>query len=416
MASSSNDEPPRSLRAVFEDAEEKRRALEASPDAATSPRYADAVDAAAAQYARALDLSSALAVFSPNESLEDLATASLPYLLASFYLAEVLQRTPTFVHPVPSASGSGSSGAPSSSPSESTRRRLEVLRRARAAYERFVDLADAYGLVSGPYVEMLERYRDDAEGFAVVPPGRDAAARREGKIAGFRAEKALRERLAYLRARKSRRRHNDDEDTGGVDDEDDDGDVDEEVARELHLATVAHAVHQTFQALDSMNREVPLLAQAQSAPDNYNNYNNNGAERQSGNQRPRANDDDDATTWRLDQPLHRSGPGATRPGRGGPLLSQRGTPLQPFTLVGSRADLARGVFRPGHNLPTMSIDEYLEEERRRGGILEGGTDPARPQVDEDDVDAADRETYKAREWDDFKDENPRGSGNTLNMG
>ena len=84
--------------------------------------------------------------------------------------------------------------------------------------------------------------------------------------------------------------------------------------------------------------------------------------------------------------------------------------------MGSRADLARGVFRPGHNLPTMSIDEYLEEERRRGGILEGGTDPAKPQVDEDDEEAVDRETYKAREWDDFKDENPRGSGNTLNMG
>ncbi|KAJ2973989.1 hypothetical protein NQ176_g6288 [Zarea fungicola] len=39
-----------------------------------------------------------------------------------------------------------------------------------------------------------------------------------------------------------------------------------------------------------------------------------------------------------------------------------------------------------------------------------------PEVDEDDMEAVDRETYKAREWDDFKDENRRGAGNTMNMG
>lgn len=387
MASASPDEEPRSLRAVFEDAEEKRQALEASPDA-TSPRYAADVDATLALYGRAMELVSALGVFSPNESLEDLATSSLPYLLASFHLAEVVQRTPTMIP------GDGGGIAA---------RRLDVLRRARDAYERFLNLVDAYGLVAAqPYGEMLERYRDDKEGFAVVPPGKDAAARREGKIAGFRAEKALRDNLAYLKARSSR-----------YADEEGDGGADDELLREVHLATVAQAVHQTFQALDSMNREVPLLAQAPPTPDHHhhpNNANTNTTD-PSGRERLRADANADDTSWRLDQPLRR-GPGNT----GGPLLSQQGKPLQPFTLVGSRADLARGVFRPGHNLPTMSIDEYLEEERRRGGILEGGTDPAKPQVDEDDEEAVDRETYKAREWDDFKDENPRGSGNTLNMG
>jgi hypothetical protein len=41
--------------------------------------------------------------------------------------------------------------------------------------------------------------------------------------------------------------------------------------------------------------------------------------------------------------------------------------LRPFTLLDSRDRLRKGVFGPGHNLPTMTIDEYLEEERRRGG-------------------------------------------------
>lgn len=105
-------------------------------------------------------------------------------------------------------------------------------------------------------------------------------------------------------------------------------------------------------------------------------------------------------------------------GRGGPILSKDGRPLRPFTLLDTRQRLQQGVFRPDHNLPTMTIDEYLEEEHRRGGIIEGGGEQSgiKPQVDEDDMDIADKETIKARAWDDFKDENPRGAGNTMNMG
>jgi len=58
--------------------------------------------------------------------------------------------------------------------------------------------------------------------------------------------------------------------------------------------------------------------------------------------------------------------------KGGPLLSQDGKPLRPFTLLDSRERLKQGIFKSGHNLPTMTIDEYLEEERKRGGIIEGG--------------------------------------------
>jgi len=66
----------------------------------------------------------------------------------------------------------------------------------------------------------------------------------------------------------------------------------------------------------------------------------------------------------------------------------------------------------------MTIDEYLEEERKRGGIIEGGgpQSATRPEVDEDDMDKADEETMKARAWDEFKEANPKGSGNTINRG
>ena len=39
-----------------------------------------------------------------------------------------------------------------------------------------------------------------------------------------------------------------------------------------------------------------------------------------------------------------------------------------------------------------------------------------PSMDEDDMDAADRATMKARDWDEYVEANPKGSGNTLNRG
>ncbi|KOS18271.1 Uncharacterized protein ESCO_003064 [Escovopsis weberi] len=362
----SSDEP-QSLRTLFEEAESKREDVEANPNP-MSPQYAETLSAAISAYGRVAEHVSAVGLFSPNEGLEDLATSSVPYLLVEFHVAELVQRTPRLA------------------PKE----KLRVLRRARASYERFLGLAEGYGLVRAPYDRLLERYRDDEEGFAVAA-GADAAARRETKIASFRAEKALRERLDALR----RDPRYGDGGGGG-------GGGDEEVVREAYLADVAFKIHAAFQGLDSMNREIPLL---RSAPSPTLDPRAAAAAAGAGN----AED----TSLRLDRPFGQFRPGG---GGGGPLLSRQGKPLQPFTLVGSRDAMARGVFRPGHNLPTMSIDEYLEEEKRRGNILSGGTDPQKPEVDEDDEEAVDREMYKAREWDEFKDANRRGAGNTMNMG
>lgn len=66
----------------------------------------------------------------------------------------------------------------------------------------------------------------------------------------------------------------------------------------------------------------------------------------------------------------------------------------------------------------MTIDEYLAEEKRRGGMIDGGGEQSGVQevVDEDDMEKADLATMKAREWDEFTEANPKGSGNTLNRG
>lgn len=174
--------------------------------------------------------------------------------------------------------------------------------------------------------------------------------------------------------------------------------------RGLYLAELALFSSQAFQSIDMMVRESDVLRLASlSEP------------------RKQTPNDSQTTPGRKDEYSERlddlsSGPGLGR--YGGPLLNKDGKPLQPFTILDKRTQLRQGVFRPDHNLPTMTIDEYLEEERRRGGIIEGGgnANARGAEPDEDNMAYADAQTMKAREWDEFVETHPKGSGNTLNRG
>ncbi|XP_070536168.1 immunoglobulin-binding protein 1-like isoform X2 [Ptychodera flava] len=100
-------------------------------------------------------------------------------------------------------------------------------------------------------------------------------------------------------------------------------------------------------------------------------------------------------------------------------------PLKPFILT--RDDIQAKVFGAGYpSIPTMTLDEYYEKEVREGKILPPSNQPAlsereaveqreiqREKEIEDDDETA---LKKAREMDDWKDDNKRGSGNRQNMG
>ncbi len=162
-------------------------------------------------------------------------------------------------------------------------------------------------------------------------------------------------------------------------------------------------VHQTFQSLESMAQELHIISLAPpSHPQDQTGPTPDGRDERRNK---------DGYSDRLDGQL----PGLKY---SGPILSSDGKPMRPFTLLDSRQTLKNGVFRPDHSLPTMTIDEYLEEEKRRGGIIEGGGPQSeiRPEPNEDDHAAADEETMKQRAWDEYVEANPKGSGNTLNRG
>jgi hypothetical protein len=364
------DDQPRSLKALFSEAENKRLALEGMYEA-NSVTYRDDLSSAIQGYNNCLEQISRLSLFSPNETAEDISTSDLPYLLVNYYLAELIQKR--------------------SSPTPQSRR--AIVSSARDAYERYLHLLDSYSLLSDTYTKLLERYTESPTTFSTISPGADMEARRNAKIANFKTEKELRTKLEFLRRRPEY----------GTED----GTGDEEAVRAVHLAHLAYAAHMTFQGLESLNRELEVLSRA---PDPLIPSTSTVAQDEDERRRTRR---EEGFSERLD-----AGAPKRLASLDGPLLSGQGKPLRPFTLLGNRAEIAKGVFRPGHNLPTMTIDEYLEEEKRRGGIIEGGGEASgrRPEPDEDNYEKADAETYKAREWDEFTEANPRGSGNTLNRG
>ena len=181
---------------------------------------------------------------------------------------------------------------------------------------------------------------------------------------------------------------------------------DDDDTRRLYLAELQLYTHQTFQSLDLLMQELSMLALMKNAPPPPQLQPEDLRQRVGGLGGANYSDRLDPS---ISQLLGR--------GRGGPILNSKGKPMQPFTLLDRRTQLQQGVFRSGHNLPTMTIDEYLEEEHRRGNVLQGGEQSGIiPEVDEDDFDKADEETMKARAWDEYTEANPKGSGNTLNRG
>ncbi|KAL4968790.1 IGBP1/TAP42 family protein [Aspergillus stella-maris] len=352
-------EQPQTLKSVFTDAKREKIALETRPDS-NSDAYRSDVNATIAKFEECQRLAAALSMFSSNELLEDISTNDLPYLTLDYHIAELLQRS-------------------------YTTDREATLQRALGLYEKYLARLDDYELLNKSNKKLYERYVSNPSSFSLTQTN-DAATRRDVKITRFREEKELKAKLEYYTENQQKLQSDDDD------------------IRDLYLAEINLYTHQTFQSLDLLAQELTMLSTIRkmpSRPEPSGELDNRG----------RNKDNKENYSERLDPPMSQ----LLKGGKFGPILSKDGKPVQPFTIIDRRTQLRDGVFRSGHNLPTMTIEEYLEEEHRRGNVLKGG-EPEPVEVDEDDLEKADEETMKARAWDEFTEANPKGSGNTLNRG
>jgi len=195
-------------------------------------------------------------------------------------------------------------------------------------------------------------------------------------------------------------------------------DIDEdEVLRPLLLSQLSIHYMKALAELDAIEAELDIL---RSIPPTTETPQRGEDERE----RKRKEDEH---MWRLDG-IDRDKYGNER------LLDDDGKILRPFTILPSsssasatRLRLQSEVFRPSHRLPTMTIDEFLDREYQMGNVLQGGGASSSAQVEkekeekraegEDDtlkgyLNEEDKLAEK-RAWDEWTDDNKRGSGNRI---
>ncbi|KAK9708767.1 Type 2A phosphatase-associated protein 42 [Basidiobolus ranarum] len=248
--------------------------------------------------------------------------------------------------------------------------RFVLVEKAKSHFEEFLELCEVYELLSK---EDKKYYSEQSKQVK-----KDPSKKREEKIARYKREQETKSKLEELESLLSLE---EDESLAEASDM-------EDTIRESFLTLIDLCIQKTLEQYVSIQQEEEMLLQMKQM------HLRNGEQSQ--------RDIDEASELRLDQPLNRDGP----------ILSKEGQPLRPFIITNQRKALQDQVFRPGWRLPTMSIDEYLQQEMDRGNFISGGgKTPEKVEIDDNDEAALDAETYKAREWDDFTDANPRGWGN-----
>ncbi|TRZ01477.1 hypothetical protein DNTS_031891 [Danionella cerebrum] len=100
-------------------------------------------------------------------------------------------------------------------------------------------------------------------------------------------------------------------------------------------------------------------------------------------------------------------------------------PMKPFILT--KDAVQAKVFGAGYpSLPTMTVDDWYEQHRKKGCLPDQGIPRSTADGDPEEDERAERERkeenddeealQKARDWDDWKDTHRRGYGNRKNMG
>lgn len=247
-------------------------------------------------------------------------------------------------------------------------------------------LARAYGTVQGEtrvryatlqearrwlnvFVKRMERLgKFDEHDSESILSGRGHwdAGGRQGKIMRYKQEKETLKKLQFLRERQGRG-------------------VDEHIERQLIEEVLESAVRKAMDFVSELDREMEVLEFAIREMD-------------------RGRDPRDR--------VEREKPK-------GPMPNIRGMPPT-FRIVGERERLKEAVFRPSHSLPTYTVEEwgmierqYMEEKEKEKKARDIVEVKRKEEEDSDGEEAVERKRKEQARFDDWKDHNNKGSGNTI---
>lgn len=306
-------------------------------------------------FERALDLIESLSLFSDNETIDDVATADLKYLLVPAYLAKIAIS------------------------SECGPNRSQTFMKAEQLFLRFLSRIHRYGLGDSSVEQALRL--DKYEESTILPATQSLEAamqNRNLKIEKYKRMKLLDSRLEELEGRVNSHQE-----------------VDEEVSREYFLSLIKKWIGDSLDSLEAEVRPAILFER----------------------NRPSSGSLDQANT--------------------STAIQQPKVPAQTITIV--KNELQKQVFGLGYpSRPTVTVDEFINKKISDGDLAFHAQkevyanslqryaekpDLMREQEELSDAEHDEKEDRndqeelnRKRRWDEFKDENPRGSGNRHNMG
>ncbi|KAK3229666.1 hypothetical protein Dsin_001547 [Dipteronia sinensis] len=356
------------------------------------------------------DMISKLGLFSANETKDEISTSNIKYILVPSYLGELIEKV------------------------AQDDDRLQILKASMAKLKEFLSFCET--------MELLPEEELETSGQASTNTLVDRRAR---KIARYKRLKAAESKLLEIKERKERRGRSTKAaalstpvEVGEEDALDDDG----EEEREAWLTTISLAICKAYDLLEMLKKEEEMLSAVK--------------ERQlkeGGKEFSKAVLDErikKADFWHRDAAVRAQ---YTKPAQpitcaafAQDVLEGRANVSHahehnhqpmifgPASLVGGsmtseRERMAAQVFQPQHRLPTMSIEEAgLKEmemmtnwQERNVKLMEEANSawykenripgPSGEDDEDDDDDDDDAAIEKARAWDDWKDDNPRGAGN-----
>jgi immunoglobulin-binding protein 1 len=326
-------------------------------------------------------------LFSKNETVEDISTPLLPLLTVEHLLAMAYCNS---THP-----GGGLVD------------RCHRLVRAGELWAMFLSRLEDFELFGASangedykhFRALLEYSSSHSEDDSVHVPTVPSVTR-DVKIARFRERQQTQNEMSRLQSLQQRRERLSVSELDEMD-----GYDGEQLSREIALRSIDDARMQALEEWTSTLQELPLLQRM------IQKQQNSGGTTGSGSREQLSSPTDSRQPQQPPPPLR-----VTHITRDDTL---------PGGLRMERQEIQRSVFRPGWNQPTMTLEELAEHEVReaqarsqRQAEYEASQTNAPRKYEqlvrdgrEDDADLVDASATLDRQWDDWKDENPRGSGN-----
>ncbi|EDK46153.1 hypothetical protein LELG_04334 [Lodderomyces elongisporus NRRL YB-4239] len=322
-----------------------------------------------------LRLIDSLSLFSENEPISELTTSYIPYLNTWYYLANLYTRLLL-------KEGVGIA----------IDNKVGYLEQAKLFLIEFLTNVGNY--------EQLNK--DQREKLGMLKRGEEIVQspqlKRQEKIENFRKEKDLKKKLETFKQLKSTGKSRE-------------ADVDEEVIRKMYLDQVQLHILNSFNLADLIAMELAVLSNRPKILEITQGANFEMARLQGiDDDRVRQQTDPTGFTTRVEQvPKSKA--------QISDLISKQGKILQPFTITSNRREeMKQRVFGTGQVLPSMTVEEYLDYELANGKMMK--EEPKKSALSDDndddyDDDEDDEAQLEKRRWDDWKDDNPKGSGNTM---